>query len=40
MCIRFSYVYYASATWSFVGCALCGFGAYPQPGLRFGRFRV
>ncbi|CAE7360461.1 unnamed protein product [Symbiodinium natans] len=25
----FSYVYYASATWSFVGCALCGFGAYP-----------
>eukprot|EP00439_Symbiodinium_sp_Y106_P063341 s1638_g9.t2 len=25
----FSYVYYASVTWSFVGCALCGFGAYP-----------
>ncbi|CAJ1381686.1 unnamed protein product [Effrenium voratum] len=25
----FSYVYYSSKTWSFVGCALCGFGAYP-----------
>ena len=33
-CIRDVYfdeseVYYSSKTWGFVGCALCGFGAYP-----------
>lgn len=27
--LTFSYVYYSSKTWGFVGCALCGFGAYP-----------
>ena len=32
--VRFSYVYYASVTWSFVGCALCGFGAYPHLGRK------
>jgi len=27
--LTFSYVYYSSKNWGFVGCALCGFGAYP-----------